>query len=220
MVRRMMSEHPIAFLFARVELGPENTIRANASSDEEKFVAELVAHEQRSIIFWGHLSIETLRRVVERNGMPTHSELESHFTRGVVTPEVAESFARAVGAYFDERYDESALILAVRIEALVRELARRAGLVVTKEPDGARAGGVRSLGIVLTSLRPYFADESWWRYLWNALTEPRGLNLRNRLAHGLLEGTQLTAAVLLHIACFWAILVPNPPPDEPAHRAL
>jgi hypothetical protein len=220
MVRKMMRDHPIAFLFGRVELGPENTITGNANSDEEKLNAELVAHEARSIIFWGQLSIEVLRRVLERNGPPTKSELETHFNRGVVSPELAESFARAVGAYLDERYDECSLILAVRIEALVRELARRAGLVVIKEPIGANAGGVRSLGVVLTSLQPFFPDASWWRYLWNSLAEPRGLNLRNGLAHGLTEGTQLTAAVLLHIACFLALLAPTPPETEPARPAV
>lgn len=220
MVRRMKRDHPIAFLFGRVELGPENTIAGNANSDEEKLNAELVAHEARSIIFWGQLSIEVLRRVLERNGRPTKSELETHFNRGVVSPELAESFARAVGAYLDERYDECSLILAVRLEALVRELARRVGLVVIKEPVGANAGGVRSLGVVLTSLQPFFPDASWWRYLWNSLVEPRGLNLRNGLAHGLTEGTQLTAAVLLHIVCFLALLSPTPPKNESAAPAV
>jgi hypothetical protein len=207
MVRQMMREHPIAFLFSRVELGPENTITTNAVTDDEKFAAELFVHEQRSIIFWGYLAVETLRRIAERNGRPSQDELESHFAGDVVSPQ-AESFARAVGAYLDGRYDESALILAARVEPVIRELARRAGLVVIREPDGARAGGVRSLGFLLAALRPHFADESWWRYLWNALAEPQGLNLRNRLAHGLMQGTEVTAAILLHIACFLARLSP------------
>jgi hypothetical protein len=80
---------------------------------------------------------------------------------------------------------------------------------VIREPRGERSGGVRSLGETLLSLRPVFGDESWWRYLWNALAEPLGLNLRNRLAHGLTEGNQLTAAVLLHICCFLPLLRPR-----------
>jgi hypothetical protein len=220
MVRQMMRDYPLTFLFGRVELGSENTIIRNASSDEEKLDAELVAHESRSIVFWGQLSIEVLRRVVERNGVPALDELLTHFTTGVVSAEIADSLARAVDAYLNERYDEASLLLAVRIETVIRELARRTGLVVNREPVGTQAGGVRSLGAVLTSLRPYFADESWWRYLWSALAEPRGLNLRNRLAHGLMEGTQVTAAVLLHVACFLAILGPASPDEEPPSSAV
>lgn len=211
MIRQLMVEHPIAFLFANTVLGPENTIITNGGTDEDKFTIQLAQHEERSIIFWGHLSVEALRRMVERLGQPDPDELTRHFTRGIIAPEIADSFARALTAYCQGRYDESTLILAARTEAAIRELARQAGLVVNKEPDGVRPGGVRSLGVLLQGLEPRFADHSWWRYLWNALTEPLGMNLRNRLAHGLMEGSQLTAAVLLHVACFLTVLTPTPP---------
>jgi hypothetical protein len=208
-VRDLMKAHPISFLFTRTLLGPENTVIKNIVGDEQHFSAQLAEHEQRTIIFWGQLAAEGLRRMRERHGIPDVDALLPYFSQGVIAPEYAQAFARGVRLYAEGRYDESALVVVPRIEAVIRELARRAGLIVIREPRGERSGGVRSLGETLLSLRPVFGDESWWRYLWNALAEPLGLNLRNRLAHGLAEGNQLTAAVLLHICCFLPLLKPR-----------
>ena len=48
------------------------------------------------------------------------------------------------------------------------------------------------------------------RYLTTALTEPAGLNLRNRIAHGLVQEVMREyALVILHIACFLSMLQPE-----------
>jgi Domain of unknown function (DUF4209) len=208
-VRDLMRAHPVGFLFTRTILGPENTVIKNIAGDEAHFTAQLAEHEASTIMFWSQLAAEGLRRMQERHGTPDTDLLMSYFSQGVIAPEYAEAFARAVRLYSEERYDECAMVVVPRIEGVVRELARRAGLIVVREPYGERPGGVRSLGETLLALRGVLGDESWWRYLWNALAEPLGLNLRNRLAHGLTAGTQLTAAVLLHISSFVALLRPK-----------
>jgi hypothetical protein len=59
-----------------------------------------------------------------------------------------------------------------------------------------------TLGQLLAALEGVF-DESWRRYLVNSLTEPLGVNLRNRIAHGLIGEAQAhDAALLVHIAAF------------------
>jgi hypothetical protein len=56
-------------------------------------------------------------------------------------------------------------------------------------------------------------DESWRRYLANALTDPLGVNLRNVIAHGLgTPGTADDAALLIHIACRLRTFAPGQPP--------
>jgi hypothetical protein len=205
LVEQLMRDYPLSYLFGRVMLGPENTVIKNIAGHEAQFAAQLTAHERQQIEFWGRIAAEGLRRIAERHGRPSRAELISYFAGGVVSPECADAFARGIELYLDERYDECALVVVPRIEAAVRELARGAGLVVIREPRGEKSGGVRSLGEVLRSLRP-FLDESWWRYLWNTLADPLGLNLRNRLAHGLSGGGPTTSALLLHIACFLPLL--------------
>lgn len=49
---------------------------------------------------------------------------------------------------------------------------------------------------------PPSRGESWRRYLLNVLSEPVGVNLRNRIAHGLLtSASKRDAALLIHVAC-------------------
>uniref|UniRef100_A0A831T979 DUF4209 domain-containing protein n=1 Tax=Thermorudis peleae TaxID=1382356 RepID=A0A831T979_9BACT len=46
-----------------------------------------------------------------------------------------------------------------------------------------------------------------WRYLWNLLSNPTGLNLRNMILHGLTPRAERThAAILIHAACFLRFL--------------
>lgn len=204
-VRDLMRRYPVGFLFSRTLLGPENTVIKRLSGEEEHFAAQLAEHEARAIGFWAQISVEGLARIQARHGLPETETLVPHFSQGVIAPDCADAFARGVRLYAEGRYDESALVVISRIEAVMRELARRAGQVVIREPVGHRPGGVKSLGEVLLSLREAL-DESWWRYLWNTLAEPLGLNLRNRLAHGLTDGTPSSAALLLHICCFLPFL--------------
>jgi hypothetical protein len=50
-------------------------------------------------------------------------------------------------------------------------------------------------------------DESWRRYLCHALTDALGLNLRNRICHGLIdEVDRMHVALLIHVALFLAVL--------------
>lgn len=70
------------------------------------------------------------------------------------------------------------------------------------EPIGPEPGGVHPLDHLLAALEGIL-DESWRRYLVNSLTEPLGVNLRNRIAHGLIgEAQAYDAALLIHVAAF------------------
>jgi hypothetical protein len=65
---------------------------------------------------------------------------------------------------------------------------------------------VRALGDLLLAMKERI-DESWRRYLWNLLCDPIGVNLRNRLAHGLLpKADKKEAALLIHAACHLSLI--------------
>jgi hypothetical protein len=118
----------------------------------------------------------------------------------------ATRFAKAITLYFDGDYEMSALQILPSIEACIRHLNSQAGLPVTVEPAGVRPGGVRTLGTLITQLTGVL-DRDWCRHLENVLTDPLGLNLRNRALHGILDVvTQTDAALLIHIVCFLSTL--------------
>ena len=88
------------------------------------------------------------------------------------------------------------------------------GLVVIKQPQGERPGGVRTLGGILSALEGRI-DETQRRYLVNALTDQLGVNLRNTVSHGLSgPGSRSQASLLIHIASYLRVLAPGERPTE------
>jgi hypothetical protein len=84
---------------------------------------------------------------------------------------------------------------------------------VIKNPQGLGFGGVRQLGALLNDLKGRM-DESWRRYLVNALNDSLGLNLRDQLSHGLYgPASSADVAITLHIAYqlrLWRVGPENP----------
>jgi hypothetical protein len=90
--------------------------------------------------------------------------------------------ARALELFWDRQSDESAHLLVPRIESTIRDMARRSGLTVMREPIGEKPGGTRTLGILLLELQGAMPDDGWHDYIYNVLADQFGLNLRNEIA--------------------------------------
>lgn len=158
-------------------------------------------HEARKIMLWGVFAADILDRVHARHGLPDARALTEFFMTPLIPEDTAERIGRGVLSYWQGEADESAHLLAPRIEASIRYIARECDLAIIREPQGEKPGGVRPLGDLLIALKGQ-VDESWRRYLWNLLCEPVGVNLRNRIAHGLSRRVERReAAVLIHAAC-------------------
>ena len=205
-VKELMQRFPLQFLLPKVILGPENTVTKTLSTEEARFQAELVAHESTQLRFWADIAQEALERIRERHEHADAEALTTFFTTEIVSADIAEAFSRSLLLFWGGMYDEAAHLLVPRLEATIREVARRIGLVIIREPVGVSPGRVKTLGELLANLHGRF-DESWRRYLCTLLTEPLGLNLRNRVAHGLvIQIDALGAALLIQAACFLRLL--------------
>jgi hypothetical protein len=201
-VQAVKARSPLLFMIPRVHLGPQGTIVRELRTEEDHLEAALAQHERDSIAIWSLIAANALARIQERHGEPSEDELAGFFETSLIPADLAKQLAHGVVLFARGDYDDSAHALAPRIERAIREVCRQAGLVVATEPIGAEPGGVRSLGHLLSSLAGIL-DESWRRYLVNTLTEPLGVNLRNRIAHGLIgEAQAYDAALLIHVAAF------------------
>ncbi len=206
----LMRDYPIQFLVTKVVIGSDETTTIFRADDEDSHRrlarAEQRAHAAR---FWSLLAVEALDVIRQRHGEPSAEEMTAFFTTELIDANAAERIAAAVLAYLDGRFDEAAHLISPRIEAVIRELARRVGIPIIREPRGRTPGRVQSLGDVLAQLRPHFAHLSagWHAYLENLLTDPLGLNLRNVIAHGLHDRIdRLDAALLIQAACYLRLL--------------
>lgn len=206
-VDELMSKAPIQFLVRKVVYGPDAAAIFEAVDEESHRL--LAVAEQRTLAtrFWAFSAVRVLERIKDEQGTPPAGELAEFFTTDLIPDDLAAPMARSIELYWRGEFDEAGHMLAPRLERAVRELARRVGLPIIRPPRGLRAGGVRTMGDLLESLKGSFADDSWRSYLRSLLADPLGMNLRNIVAHDLqLTSGQGDVALMIHAACFLRLL--------------
>ena len=209
-VRQSRRDTPLHFLVTQIIVDDEGRPITKASDDAAADRLELLRQEGSGISVWSHVGSMALDAILAKHGQPAEAQLVQFLTRNVMSPRAALTIARAFAHYFREDYEASAHVALPQVEATVRELCKQVGIPVSREPVRDN-GGVAGLGTLLHALdEKDLLDKGWIRYLTTALTEPAGLNLRNRIAHGLVqEVTREYALVILHIACFLSMLQPE-----------
>jgi hypothetical protein len=215
LVDELAEQHPLTVLIPRQVLGAHSSLVFDAREPDEHHRVELAQQEATRIRLWALFATDKLGRIVQRFGAPMRDDLAGFFTTDLIDAAVATRLADGVLRHL-EGDDEGALhVLIPQVEAAIRGIAARASMPVIKNPQGDRPGGVIPLGGILASLKGRI-DESWRRYLLNALADPLGVNLRNNVAHGL-HGPVSAADVVvaIHIACHLRLLGSATQNEEP-----
>ncbi len=216
-VKRQMNEQPLQFLMTKIVVDADTNAAIFRATDEASHeVAAIAERRQFAARIWSVFAVDVLRRVEGKYGRPSREHLTASFTSEFIDEDVAERIACAFELWWDDQPDESAHVLAPRLEAVLREVARRLGLPVIREPVANKPGGVRSLGDLLYAMKERVATPGWHGYLVNLLVDPLGLNLRNVIGHGLRAPIgHDDSALLLHAACFLRLLgAPGEPVSE------
>lgn len=181
-------------------IGSRSSLVFGAAEEEEHDRLDTSKDEALRIQLWGTLMVEILDTIRDRFGTPDRNALVDFFTTELIDASIASRLADALLRFFDDD-DDGALHIAIpQIEASIRSAAAHLEIVVIKNPQGERPGGVRPLGALLTDLRGR-TDEAWRRYFVNALNDSLGLNLRDQVSHGLYGPVSRgDVATALHIA--------------------
>lgn len=206
-VRQLMRDHPLQYLFSRLTIGPENSLLREGGQDTAEEQALLDREVQRALMF-ASFAVEILDRIRDRYG--PLAAAGKWFQGGVIDAPTADRIGRALELYDAGDFDSAGCVLTPRLERIVRTIASAVGLTVTRSPDRhGRAGGVKGLGELLGALEGRL-EETTRRYLRALLTEVTGVNLRNRIGHGLVDlVTQMETALLIHAACHLRLLGPR-----------
>lgn len=205
-------------LFPKQILGDHNSLIFEASTAEDHDRVDRGQRAALAIGIFGPLAVRILEQIKTAYPQPGGPELTQLFTTELIDEPTAARLAAAVQRHWDGDHEGAGLILVAQIEAALRAAAAGLGISVTKLPRGGEPGGVVTLGALLAKLEGRM-DESWRRYLVHLLTDPFSVNLRNRLAHGLLDRSgPAEVAVLIHAACFVRSLQAGGPDEQTAGR--
>jgi hypothetical protein len=201
LTKELAEKYPLQRLFTTQIMGPHGSLTAAANSEEEHDHVDLARHESMQIGIWAPIGVEILDAINVAFDVSDRESLTEFFTTELIDREVAARIADGVLRFFDGDDDGALHIILPQLEAAIRAASARAGVVVIKNPRGGTPGGVRALGGILADLKGRL-DESWRRYLANALTDSLGINLRNQLSHGLHGPTSRNeVAIAIQIAC-------------------
>jgi len=192
------TRHPLSFLVTRIIQDGEGSIVWRATTDAQHDEAARFRHEALNIGLNGVLVAEALEGAASRFGLPDHDQLTAAFSTPLIPVEDAKVIAEAVELHHAARYTAAAHLLVPRLERIVRRTLRTVGQVVTDLPTGPRnRGGVKALGTLLNAAQGRL-PEDLRVHLIALLTEPLAANLRNRIAHGLIDevGREESAALI------------------------
>jgi hypothetical protein len=181
-------------------IGSRSSLIFGADEEEDHDRLDTSQDDALRIQLWGTFVVEILDTIRNRFGTPDRTALNNFFATELIDASMAARLADALLRFLNGD-DDAALHIAVpQIEASIRSTAAHLGIVVIKNPQGERPGGVRPLGALLADLRGR-TDEAWRGYFLNALTDSLGLNLRDQVSHGLYGPVSRgDVAIALHIA--------------------
>ncbi len=201
-LEEIMREAPIQFLITRSLIGPDNATSIFRGVDEESRRRMALAEQQSfGERMWGLYAAQALHDMEKTFGRPSHEALTETFSGDFTDGGVAERFARSLELFWDGQFDEAGHIVVPRIERVFRELARAIGVPVVREQRGPKPGGVVTLGILMAEIKPAFRNEALHSYYRSVLVDPLGLNLRNKICHGLIDAVgPYDVALLIQIA--------------------
>lgn len=198
--QRPGDESSLSRIFPTQVLGAQSSLVFGAAGDKDHDRLEASRDDAPRIRLWSMFAVEILDTIRDRFGDPNRDELVEFFTTELIDAAIAARFADALLRFFDGDDDGSLHIVIPQLEAVIRSAAASLQIVVIKNPQGERPGGVRQLGALLADLRGRM-DEAWRRYLINALNDSLGLNLRDLVSHGLYGPvSRADVAITLHIA--------------------
>lgn len=202
---------------SRIAFDDEGRPLHYAGTDKETRDLAVVEHE----VLVARAHAACARIVLDRIGekyAPDQEELRALFQTEIIAHEQADAFARALDHYWAGRFDESIHTALPRFEPLLRQALAAAGGVTYEEPQGDQPGGAKTLGKLLRDLS-HCMPKDLLHPLSVLLTDPLGLNLRNRYLHGLARNTgsslKQDAVLVLWIAARLRLLQPIPAADPP-----
>lgn len=213
--------HPVLHLLGGTVSGPYGETIWEMEDDEDKLRHGMRDHESTVIKVWGQVvGIVLSARLRDEEGEFECGSLHDILQPSERTSWIVDRLCDALRLFAEGRYDAAGHVVFPRIEAALRELCLAVGLPLHVPPAGERPGGVKLLGAMIDMLDRSLPDPAMARYLRTLLIDPLGLNLRNKLAHGLQsEAAGIHAALLIDTLLRVLLLRPNTAPMEQADEA-
>ncbi len=203
----MASEFVWHSLVTTVHYGPENSTAQIPPGDPLHSDIRLGQQNAYEIQVFAGIGGKMVLDGVRERYDPQPDDLAACFSCEAVPPAIARRIAVSYERWAAGDYISAVSVIVLTLELVVRRVCRQAGIPVTLTGySGPTAPGVRRLGHLICDLEPLLGPTAT-RYLQASLTDQWSLNLRNALAHVLVEELDETQyLVLFHLTCLLRLI--------------
>ncbi|MEU0462778.1 DUF4209 domain-containing protein [Amycolatopsis sp. NPDC006131] len=210
-VGQLAEEAPLSYAFSAVIIGGDGLPRWEPHTEEERENHNLTRHESLNIQFIAPLYDLTLTKIGEKFSPSREQVQQVMLEVQPEKPEIARTLADALFRYWNDDREGCMYVVAPKIEAIIRNLARSLNEPIYSLQRTRSPGKYVGLATLLQILKDKGLDESWYRYLHTLLSSTPGLNLRNEIAHGFIDMlSPPLVALLVQAALYVAFLRAGP----------
>jgi len=200
-IQDLSKKAPISFLFSHVIMDNEGRVISTVGPLENDIDGHIILQISQNMQISSFFLRKTLDALINKFNLSAAEIVNYLYKSPIFDEERKEFFARGIEAFLNEDFLVSLHLLIPQLEALVRNLAEKIGIPILKP---SRSGGfyyrtldelLREDGIIEV------LGEDICLYLRVLLTDSRGWNLRNDVAHGISKPerfNQITADRTFH----------------------
>jgi lysyl-tRNA synthetase class 1 len=199
-VKKETEESPLSSMITQTIMGDRHVAASIGSVDDDQS-GRIIQHAARLIAFGDIWLTATLRHATEVNQLTPHHVMAWIMQSGLFNdPGLLE---QGVYSWFEGDFVKAIHVLVPQVEVALRDIAEGLGLPTTKpHPRVQGVSVVVNMGDLLSNKAVTEAlGPDITLHLQAIYSDPRGLNLRNEMAHGLTSAEQLdetTANKVIH----------------------
>ena len=195
---QILLDHPLLSIFKRVHLSEDGRVAAKtpkgmSSTESVPKVNEADVHWWMLQEYINHLALNVhgcilpaLKAIRSEHGI-SQADFVSLAQNSPVVPTGREQLVgKALYHGFEEDFGTSLHLLAPQLEHIVRIHLQNAGAVTTLLKDGIETENSINTLVKLPEMERVFGEDLTFEVC-ALFCDPRGLNLRNRVAHGLVD---------------------------------
>ena len=201
---------PLMSLCTVLNVGDGGAVTEIPSGTPERLNYELGCDAAMSIQMYTHLFGKPVLAALQRQHHPTAEGIAGHFANAGIPGHLARRIGLSCTHWASSDFESAVSVLWPVLEPAVRSICGATGITTTetrvRSSGKPPTGGARALRPLLDELGAHLPP-AMTRYLTAVLVDMYALNLRNRLAHGLVdELDEALYVVLFHTACVLAVI--------------
>ncbi|HHT9124967.1 MAG TPA: DUF4209 domain-containing protein [Candidatus Brocadiia bacterium] len=196
----MKTTNPLQFLVNTQVIDKEGHL---LSVDKDPSYSILIRNSMLHIKFKTILINRIIERLIQEKGLNKDNLILYLKNWGLIDDNNLKIIEHGIERYFAEDYISSMCILVPQLEAVIRSLLKKGGIQTISFERGTTSTQESNLSELLErpEVREIFGETLHW-YIKLVSVEKLGLNLRNDIAHGLIEFEKCNLSntnIILHI---------------------